>query len=75
MKFTLTFSATTAKYACHAMSCTAAQGNEERGIHGPLGEFETIAEARAFADQDESDKAGQPTKAGWKLCPCARGAT
>jgi hypothetical protein len=71
MKYTLTFSARTAKYACHAINCTAAQ-NPGRGVHGPFGEFETIAAAREYANDDESSKAGEPTKAGWNLCKCAR---
>lgn len=72
MKYTLTYSATNAKYACHAAGCSAARGNEERGIHGPIGSFTTVAEARAWADADESEKAEEPVKANWKRCPCTK---
>jgi heme-degrading monooxygenase HmoA len=73
-KYTLTFSGKTAKYACHAVTCSAAHGNSKKDIHSFLGHMEwaSVEATRAFANADESEKAGQPTRANWKACPCTR---
>lgn len=70
MSYALTYSATTARYSCHAAGCSAAQTNVEKGIYRLEGTFATVQAAHECADQDEQDKGGE--KALWKKCPCTK---
>jgi hypothetical protein len=76
VKFTLVFMHNTASYCCHAQGCSAATDDPtRRGGRSAFPEaFESIAAAHAFADQDESEKAGESTKAIWRVCKCAKAA-
>ena len=70
MKFVLCFSTTTAGYRCHAITCKAA--TDSARYHLMPETFETVDAARACANDDESQKAGEPTRADFKACACCR---
>lgn len=65
MTYEITFNANTATYACHASGCSASRNQ--------IGPFATVDEARRYADQDESEKAGEQVKANWRVCKCCKG--
>jgi len=74
--FAVIFVANSCRYTCHASDCPQAVtkvhrrgGSEQFRIER---EFTSIEAARAFADADESEKAGEPTKAIWRVCGCAK---
>lgn len=65
----ITFQHNTARYAVHALTCSAAKqtGTQSRR------EFDgTVAEAVEWCHQDESEKAGEPTIAPVKVCRCCK---
>jgi len=72
-RYVLVFMPNTCAYRCHAAGCKAAE-------HNPLAKklpvmrldplFDTVAQARAFADADESEKAGASVQASFKACKC-----
>lgn len=74
MKYALVFMPHTASYRVHASDCSAAieDGLARHPRHRFPAEFNSVEEARAFADADETEKAGEPTKAAFKACPCTR---
>lgn len=65
----LLFIPKTCRYSAHACNCSAYTGSTRRQVALP-GTYETVEAARAFADADESDKAGKPTKAIFRVCKC-----
>lgn len=72
-KYVLAFAANTASYRVHAEGCSAAV--EKRQYYVFEERFGSIDEARAFADADETVKAGEPVKAIFKVCKCAKTAS
>jgi hypothetical protein len=66
----LTFSPMTAVYAAHHHKCV--QVNSKK-VHAIDEKFPSVKAAHDWADRDESDKAGEPTKARFKSCACAKG--
>lgn len=70
MKYVLTFAPKTAGYRCHWNVCSAAKDSKHT-VKLPT-VFDSIADARKWADADESDKAGEPTRANFKACSCCR---
>lgn len=79
MKYAVIFVPATARYSCHALNCSAGQtkvgGKGYTQQRAPL-EFDSIAEARAWADQDEYEKRSddKPKKgcAIWRVCGCTK---
>lgn len=75
MRYVLTFSGSTT-YNVHAQGCTAA-----KTTRGGLGKvllpetFDSIEAARAWANADESEKAGEKTEALFTVCKCAKSVT
>jgi len=72
--FALCFNYTSCRYSVHATDCPACISNSQKVRLGGDGypEFDTIAEAKAWAHADESEKAGEPVKALLSVCKCAR---
>ncbi len=68
MKYVLTFAPKTAGYRCHAATCSQAATN--RNANRLPGEFTSIENARAVADEDEQGKGGE--RADFKVCGCAK---
>jgi hypothetical protein len=65
----LTFSPTTCVYAAHHHKCSQVNSSKVNAI----GEkFPDTKAARKWADVDESEKAGEPTKAFFRVCKCAK---
>jgi len=71
MSFVLTFVPSTCAYKCHAVGCPAATV-KVRGTKQTLLEetFDSVADARQWANADETAKAGKPVAAKFKACPC-----
>ena len=74
MKYVLAFVCNTGSYRVHAETCrNAVQKIYTKNDQTVFEErFNTIEEAHAHADADESEKAGEPTKASFKVCTCAK---
>ena len=76
MRYVLTFQPNTASYSAHAEGCRAA-ASVTRGARNVIliepEKFATVADAKAWADADESAKAGEKVRAKFKACPCTRG--
>jgi hypothetical protein len=73
IKYILTFSTKTAAIHCHAEGCSAARATPHQNVFDE--HFDSVAAAKAHADADESERAGEPTEAwGWKVCKCAKSA-
>lgn len=70
MKYALLFIPKSCRYTVHAASCSAA--TDVPDVRHRLGEFDSVAAARTYANQDESEKAGEPTKAIWRQCNCTK---
>lgn len=71
MSYVLTFVYNTCAYRAHAQGCSAAVRTRDKGLIEPE-TFETVEAARMWADTDESDKAGKPTRANFKACACCK---
>lgn len=73
-QFVLAFMHSTAAYRCHAEGCSAAKDNPtaRNAISIFPERFGSVQECRAFADADESEKAGAKTKANFRVCKCAK---
>lgn len=73
--FALIFVRYTCRYSCHAWDCPAAKDTRKQFrilTENSPQDFDSIEAARAYADEDESTKAGQPTKAIWRVCKCTK---
>ena len=66
----LTYSLYNGGYAAHDAACPQARNTKAVLLISSLG-FSSISEAREWADRDESDKAGDVTRAKFKACKCA----
>jgi len=75
MKYALTFVHKTCGYRVHATTCAnAADKFFVKNSQSLIPEsFDSIDAARAFADADESAKAGATVKANFRICNCAKG--
>lgn len=73
--FVLCFVANTAGYRVHAEDCRAAIDKPTAKNHQYMfpQRFASIAEARAFADEDEQAKGGE--RANFRVCKCAKPAS
>jgi len=60
------------RWGCHTAACPVAKvSTSKRTVLSES--FETIADAKAYADNDESERAGFVTKAfGWHVCKCCK---
>lgn len=66
----MTFSFFGTGYKIHAMGCSAATTTGKQVALGLT--FRSVADAKDWANADESDKAGEVTKAKIKVCKCAK---
>lgn len=71
MKYVLTFVHNTGAYRAHALGCSAAVSSKNKSLIEPE-KFESVESARAWADEDESAKAGAPTRSNFKACACCK---
>lgn len=70
VKFVLTFVPNTALYSVHAAGCSAAATTRQKNLIAE--DFGSISAAVAWADQDESEKAGERVHASLSVCSCAK---
>jgi hypothetical protein len=60
-------------YRVHREGCSAATTQTARTLRYAIPQrFTSIAAAHRYADEDESEKAGEAVRASFKICPCAR---
>lgn len=64
----LTFSLKNYGYSAHAITCTQARTHSSVVLM-PI-TFASTADARSWADAEESEKAARPFKAPFKVCQC-----
>jgi hypothetical protein len=69
MKYAITFQRNTARYAVHALTCSAAK---QTGTQARIEFNGTVDEAVEWCHMDESDKTGRPVKAAVKVCGCCK---
>jgi hypothetical protein len=69
MKFVVTFVMNTARYCVHTEGCSAAFTGKTKNLIPDT--FDSIDSAVKWANEDESQKAGEPTKAILTICACA----
>lgn len=72
MKYVVIFVHNTGRYSCHAQNCRAATKDDPHSQSLIPESFDTIAAAQAWANADESQKAGKPTEAIWRVCGCTK---
>lgn len=74
MTIVLMFIPDSCAYRAHAEGCkntsNVFKGKQRR--HRVPGTFVDVAHAQRWSDDDESEKAGAPTKANFAACPCTK---
>lgn len=68
--YLLTYVTSTGNYRAHRLGCGAATNTRKQVVIDEV--FDTIGDARTYADADESEKAGKATRAPFKSCECCR---
>lgn len=73
MYYAIVFRYTTSAYGIHAQNCKHAHHTKHQYCWiFEDGNGNTLEAAVASCHEDESEKAGKPTKAKVKICPCAK---